>query len=292
VGSERSGPFRITKFNLADGNTLSVTLNTNSNEIVYIESNWGRRISGRFSDIPGLVFGESSPADIAERFGSFGVYFEQRGVISKIDDGFAVILSYPAPKGYLVFMFRVPLRAAKAALTRQIARTAVLDGVILAERSYLWSIWGAEVGAIDAKIHGLLIEPNEKSRLSSRQSRNNIERFVLAEATAAAVNPAFSKVYREGGMIQVRSSIEACYKRARKIMTERAAAYCFMLDILASTLANAAQRRLGFPIDDFHRFESALRRNASLMASMKVSERDRRDLLELWTALIVSDSNR
>ena len=285
--SERTGPFRITKFTLLDGNSLSVTVNVNSDAVVYIESNWGGKAAGQQSDVEGLLFGRATPVNVAQRMDGFGVYFRERGVISKITDGFLVAMGQPIADGYRVFLFRIPLASAQVAGRGSASAAAQLIGIVLGQRDYLQSIWGAEVGPIDAVFHGLIPDPVKKPIMGTR-SRNDLDRYLLAKSTAATVNAAFNKVYRDGGMIQVRISIEECYRRAKKIKTERSAAYCHMLDTLGSTVASLAQRTYGFPVDDYHKPSATIRRNEALMALMKFTHEDKKDLAELWSAMIFS----
>ena len=196
-------------------------------------------------------------------------------------------MGQPTEDGYLVFLFRIPLASAQMAGRGNASAAARLIGIALGQRDYLQSIWGSEVGPIDAVFHGLIPDPVKKPTVTTR-SRNDLDRFILAESTATAVNAAFSKVYRDGGMIQVRASIEECYRRANKLRTERSAAYCHMLDTLGSTVASFAQRTYGFPIDDYHKLSESVRRSDSLMTLMKFTPKDKQELAELWSAMIFS----
>lgn len=285
---ERMGPFQLIKYKFADDNTLSVTLDVRADRVVYIESNWGQSSPGRRTDIPDFFFGETTPHEISEKHGNYGLFFKDRGVISKIDDGFIAINAYKIEGGYVAYISKLQISNAREAARKSVARTARLEGIVVADREYLQNIWGFEAGLIDPVSKGLLAtDPKDPKRHIPVD--NALERYLMAENTATTVIAAFNKAYSDGGMIKIRSSIEDCYVRAFKLKTQRSSAYCFMLDLRASLLSRGAQQTYGFPLPGFHTIDAVFIRTGKLLDSKKLTPRDKKDFLELWSASITAD---
>jgi hypothetical protein len=278
------GPHRIIKFKFADQNELSVTINVNTNKIVYLESDWGRSSAGSITDIEGLRFGRTTLKEISDRYGGFGFYFKERGIIRKHETDFLIFNSYEKDGVILSFITRISFNEASGATGGRIAFVAKLEAIVVSDPVYIEGIWGMRSGVIDAEMEGLV--PSTNAVTGARKPKpTEIDRFVSYNAFAVAASNAFDKTYKEGGMIKVRTAIEECYLRAHKIKTERSVAYCFMFDYLASLLSEAAASRLGFPVDQFHAKSMMLSRNDQLMRVMKYPTDKRIEVIAEWSKL-------
>jgi len=138
---ENMGPFLIQKWRLGDGNDLSITAVRTSGQIVYMETNWGGKSSGAFSDVNGMVYGKTTLAEIRKRFGSNGFAYRDRGTGVELEDSIALFNSYELeghPGLVATFITRLSHRDAKAKKPYE----AKLDTIIVGHSSYLDTIWG------------------------------------------------------------------------------------------------------------------------------------------------------
>ncbi len=144
-----TGSFTVSRWDLSNGNTVSVTSSPETGKIVFIESDWGGDAGKAATDIPGLTFGSSTLADIRRRFGSNGFGF-QSNVVSMIDKDIVSFNCYHVgDDGDLVAVFvtrlpmsRVPMVSGKP---EPKLGEGHLDAVILASLVYLKEIWGADM---------------------------------------------------------------------------------------------------------------------------------------------------
>ena len=137
----RSGPFLIAKWDMPDGNFLSVTA-TADGVIVFLESNWGYGVSGRFTDFPGLVFGKTTLAEVRKLTGSNGFCFLSRGCVSDSGSGIVNFNSYGVSgNNNVVITF---ITVSDYAMASKDPSNAVLDSIIVGYKPYLNGIWGKE----------------------------------------------------------------------------------------------------------------------------------------------------
>lgn len=150
----RSGAFVIAKWEMPDGNSLSVTALADGT-IVYLESDWGHGISGRFTDFPGIVFGKTSLRDIRNLTGSNGFCFTGTGCVSDSGNGVINFNSYGiSEKPDVVVTFITVSEYATAANGNE---DALLDAIIVAYKPYLHGIWGEETIS-DPKYNPITVE--------------------------------------------------------------------------------------------------------------------------------------
>jgi clan AA aspartic protease (TIGR02281 family) len=138
---ERSGPFIIAKWALADGNQLHVTASSHDGKIVYVESDWGGKVA--YTDFPGFYFGKTTLTEIFTKLGSNGTIFFRNHYILLRDDGIVFFNSYEISGSIITFVSRILEKTLRRNNKHsKYADDAVLDAVLLGEPEYLFSIWG------------------------------------------------------------------------------------------------------------------------------------------------------
>ena len=106
IAQQTIGPHTALKFELPDGNTLSVTYRTSTGKIVYLETDWAGKQSGSFSDFRDFRFGETTLEQIRSAAGHNGMGFLNGPGTSLTDDGGLVAFnSYDLAIGDLVVTF-------------------------------------------------------------------------------------------------------------------------------------------------------------------------------------------
>lgn len=141
------GIFKISKFNI-DGNDLSVTVNTTSKKIVYVELDW---IHSPKTGLGGFDFGMTLE-QIRQRNGSNG-YSYTTTAMNRAGDQLITFNAYTLtkPKGVVaVFVTVLNIPELQKQLGNKkpsdgvMGKNFKLDAVILAEETYLDELWGRE----------------------------------------------------------------------------------------------------------------------------------------------------
>jgi hypothetical protein len=154
---DREGPVgddQAEAWDLGHGLTLSMTWSPASGKVVFVEKDWVKGSPTVETGVPGLTFGTTQLSEIRERFGSNGFGFRVN-VVQEIQDGFAFANCFEiADHTDLVLVVITAVHNDQLAEFKQHPDTGrgVLETVILADRNYLRSIWGTEMGA-DPKYH-------------------------------------------------------------------------------------------------------------------------------------------
>jgi len=144
--SEPLGSFAASKWNLSNGNAVSVTASPQTGKIVFIESDWGGDPAGGATDVPGMQFGMTTLADIREKFGSNGFAFKAT-LGQATDDRLVFFNCYQIdgdPDLTVVFITTLPIKDVPmvAGEPKLDSGKARLDSVILASLAYLKEMWG------------------------------------------------------------------------------------------------------------------------------------------------------
>ncbi len=140
------------KYQLANGNELSVTYDSTKNSVVYVECDWGRKALSAETDFPGFKFGVTSLEDIRQTNGSNGFTYRSRGTGESGGELFTFNAYDLKDKPGIVVIFVTSLniedsqrrKANKESGTEEVAKNLKLDALILAEEEYLDKIWGKE----------------------------------------------------------------------------------------------------------------------------------------------------
>lgn len=143
-GTETQGPFSFSGWTLAHGNGLSATTSSATGEVLYVETWWGGSDQARDTGISGLVFGETTLAEIRARFGSNGFFFGQRGGAARFGDTAAFFTSYEIEGGSAVLSLVTILPAGVA--EAEGPDGALLDSVIIGHGPFLDTLWGPNRG--------------------------------------------------------------------------------------------------------------------------------------------------
>ena len=148
--------YDVYRWTLPSGNATAVTAAPKTGKIVFVEFDWGGDAQTSAADVPGLVFGASTLAEIRAKFGSNGFVFKQHALHMDEHDIIGVnCYALAARKDQVLALVT----------TQPVANVPEVDGkpkidmgqgtlqaVILADLTYLESIWGKE-RADDAKDH-------------------------------------------------------------------------------------------------------------------------------------------
>ena len=154
IAKQTMGPHTAVKIELPDGNALSVTYRDLSGEIVYLETDWGQKQAGSFSDFRDFRFGETTLNEIRSALGHNGMAFVHGPGPNLTEDGGLVsVNSYELSAGNLVVAFVTKINKERLAEFSKMTEEAKLeafgsasklDAIILSDRSYLEGIWGKE----------------------------------------------------------------------------------------------------------------------------------------------------
>jgi hypothetical protein len=152
IAKENQGSTETTKFRLANGIDLSVTLDIRKNRIVYIETDWNQTPEGAASDFPGLKFGSSTLEDIRKTNGSNGFSYRTTAM-GESNGNLITFNAYRIEnKPGIVAVFVTALNIAelrkkignREPTQADLSGNLKLDALILADESYLDEIWGKE----------------------------------------------------------------------------------------------------------------------------------------------------
>ena len=152
TANENQGAAETAKYKLANGNDLSVTLDTRKNRVVYVEADWNQNPEGAASDFPGLKFGSSTLEDIRKTNGSNGFSY-QTTAMGESDGNLITFNAYRIenkPGSVVVFVTSLNIAELRKKVGNREPTQAdlpgnfKLDALILADESYLDEIWGKE----------------------------------------------------------------------------------------------------------------------------------------------------
>lgn len=144
AATDRYKSLIVQKWNLANGNELSITANE-AGKIVYIESDWGGGDETTECDLDNLKFGVTTLSDLRKRFGSNGLGFKGRGIVINIPDAVVMINSYETGSSVVTFFTKVIRNAAGSQEGAPVGDRARLDAISIADPSYADSEWGERV---------------------------------------------------------------------------------------------------------------------------------------------------
>ena len=106
--SKSVDPHEERRWQLPDGNRLSVAADPGTQKIVYAETKWGGGAHGKPADFPGFVYGETTLADIRAHAQNNGFAFKEH-LIDVRPDGLALFNAYEvegAPGVVVTFVTR------------------------------------------------------------------------------------------------------------------------------------------------------------------------------------------
>lgn len=150
VATEKIGPYTINKWALAAGNSLSVTAVAKTGKIVYLELDWDGSENGADTGRAGLRFGTTSLADLRKSLGSNGFSLGRMGGIQPSEDGSITLINCYAirsqPRLVVAFFSKLPENNIAEARkdVEKLPELARLDAIVLADTTYLASIWGTK----------------------------------------------------------------------------------------------------------------------------------------------------
>lgn len=141
------GPVTAIKWTLPDNNELSISAMRATDKIVYIETNWGEWQSGKLTDFSGLLFGETSLNEIRKRFKSNG--YMRRPPVTNKDGSIVMFNTYNiegAANVSITFATKTSVKDGARVHAKQVSLgdVAKLETIIIADNTYLDSLWGTE----------------------------------------------------------------------------------------------------------------------------------------------------
>lgn len=148
VATDEIDGYALTKWQLPNGNYLSVTRRIDGDKIAYVEVDWDGSASGAVSDFAGFRFGETTLADIRVKLGSNGFAFSNH-VMKPMPDGSLMSFNCYEVEGsdaIAVFMTKTTAEGLKDLYeSNDVSRAgtlARLEALILAQPEYLATNWG------------------------------------------------------------------------------------------------------------------------------------------------------
>ncbi len=147
VGTEVAAPFAYTLWAFEDeGLSMSATADSETGDVVYLEM-WRSLTEGtQRAPFGGMYFGETTRGDLAERFGSEGIVFENRGRFAEVGPLAVYFISYEIEGSDTIVSFVTVQPLAEA--SEETADASVLDSVIVADGAYLDLAWGVNRGRL------------------------------------------------------------------------------------------------------------------------------------------------
>ena len=148
LAREGQGAIKMSKFELPNGNPMSVTYDSSAEKILFVEVDWNNDSSARETGIPKFVFGKTTLEQIREINGSNGFSWRKVAMQRKGDQLIALnayeIRNKPNSVVVFVTALSIPEFEATSSDTSQMPKLFRLQAVILATEQYLDFIWGAE----------------------------------------------------------------------------------------------------------------------------------------------------
>jgi hypothetical protein len=149
IATDKIGGYSSRKFRLNNGNFLSVTYETSTQRIVFIEV-YSSRSSIEESNFRDFSYGLTTLAEIRQMLGSNGCAYHHDGVI-ETPRGIAFINAYQIRNNSgIMGVFISHLNSSDFQVINKnpdkIAELATLDSIILSEENYLNQIWGQQQG--------------------------------------------------------------------------------------------------------------------------------------------------
>ena len=149
-----SGAIKITKWALPNGNDLSVTYNSETDRIVYMEVDWCKNGSALSTGLAKKQFGTTSLSDIRSAFKSNGFTYANRAFLETPEEliTFNAFELHNMPNIIAVFITSISqeeqnnirvLQSDRENLD-QVSDSFKLVAIALADEAYLDEIWGTE----------------------------------------------------------------------------------------------------------------------------------------------------
>jgi hypothetical protein len=149
-----SGSIKITKWQLDNGNEMSVTYDSVQDRILYMEVDWSQKTSGMSLGMGGLLFGRSTLKQIRRLYESNGFSYVKH-VMFEIDDGIVTFNAFElrrTPTIIVIFITKlsdqtqhhISTLPPEKQVLGEIGEHFKLDAVAVADESYLDDIWGNE----------------------------------------------------------------------------------------------------------------------------------------------------
>ncbi len=147
VAFQKEGPFDFLRYSFKSGNILNLTVDRQSQKIVYMESDWGGRSAGSFSDYPGFGFGKTTLSEIRKKMGSNGMAFTERPVVSEVEGGVVTFNGYEIGSVLVIFVTKVIDKDIPRVISKEIelSNAAKLDAIIIMSPEYADMAWGKRV---------------------------------------------------------------------------------------------------------------------------------------------------
>lgn len=147
LGTQVVEPFSITVWSPDDGIlAMSTTADVETGDVQYVEI-WRNNGQGtQAAPIEGMTFGETTRGELAERFGSEGIIFAERGHMVVIEPNVAYFTSYEIEGSDAVVSFVTIQPLAEASV--ETINDAVLDSISIGTGPYLDLTWGANRGRL------------------------------------------------------------------------------------------------------------------------------------------------
>jgi hypothetical protein len=124
--------------------SLSITSNSTDDKVVFIENDWNFDISASATDHPAFNFGTTTLQEIRKRCGSNSITWQSVATI-QTDDKLVTFNAYELkgqPNTVVVFVTSLIISKNRSIDKTKIAQSFKLESIILANATYLDTIWG------------------------------------------------------------------------------------------------------------------------------------------------------
>ena len=141
------GAYVAVKWQLSSGNSLSATASPETGKIVFLEEDRGKASGVNDLPLPGLILGATTLDDIRRRFGSNGIGFASNAETLQAGSliGINCYELHHAPGVFVAFVTRLTPSGHTGEPAPDHVGDGVLVSVIVAEKTYLQTIWGDQL---------------------------------------------------------------------------------------------------------------------------------------------------
>jgi hypothetical protein len=142
--------------------------------------------------------------------------------------------------------------------------------------------WLTKEDAVRVGIEVQLVDISAEAQPSPHLPQGDTPNYLGIARQAAN---AFRTQYKESGMSGIQDAVISCYQRAQQLKTERAAAYCYMLDVMGYNFDSTGQKIYGFPSSKFNRIEMVNARADKMFDLLGYDIDQRRKRTDAWVPL-------
>lgn len=144
LGTMVEPPLALTRWLFDDGLAMSATADAETGDVLYLELWRDGRQGTPTAPVAGFTYGETTLAEVTDRFGSDGMFFPDRERFMVLGDVVAYFTSYEVAQTDAIVTF-ITIQPTPDAAPETLG-ASVLDAISLSSGFYMDEIWGGNRG--------------------------------------------------------------------------------------------------------------------------------------------------